>query len=158
MKCLAARKRYGRSEGETSRFLVANTAETAVSSSSHSIVKTLSATRSIVFLWIVAAILAGAAAWLYFDARDRQIGFVTEMHKKLSVAPLFPPDKRPEGAVANPSFSPDGKYIAYNLMNDGGSMIFVKILNAGDPVRISDGRSFDRTPFNSSKKFVNTVC
>ncbi len=131
---------------DTLHFVAHNTAHDAVLPPPNSILNVLSETRTVVLLWILAVLCVGAATWIYYSARDGQIRVAKEVHKQLAVAPLFPPDKRPEGAVANPSFSPDGKYLAYALLNDGSSMIYVKNLDAGDPVRISDGRSFDRTP------------
>jgi len=131
---------------DTSPITAQTTAETAVRPSPNTAIRILASTTSIVSLWILAILSVAMVGWRYYAARDQQITFAKEMHKKLAVAPLFPSDKRPEGAVANPSYSPDGRFIAYSLMNDGSSAIYVKNIEAGEPVKISDGQSYDRTP------------
>ncbi len=131
---------------DTSQFLTKRTGGTGILPSTTVVLNFLSATRTIALLWFIAILSVGTFAWLYYSTRSRDIAFIREMHQKMTVSPLFAPDKRPEGTVANPSFSPDGKFVAYDLLNDGSSIIYVKNVDAGDSVKISDGRSFDRTP------------
>ena len=130
----------------TSELIGPNTALEPFNESSRSLLRAMTTTRAIIFLWIVAFLSVAGVLWMYSSAKAGQLNFAKEMHKKLAVSPLFPSDKRPEGSVSDPRFSPDGKYVAYSLLNDGASMIYVKNLDAGEPVRLSDGRSFDRTP------------
>ena len=44
------------------------------------------------------------------------------------------------------AYSPDGRFLAYTLNNDGSSAIYVKSIDGGDPVRLTDGKMMDRTP------------
>ena len=131
---------------DTTEFNAVHTAEESFKHFSLRVINAVTATSTIVLLWIVAILSVAGVLWTYWSAKAEQLSFAKEMHKKLTVSALFPSDKRPEGTVLDPSFSPDGKYIAYSLLNDGSSMIYVKSLDAGEPVRLGDGRSFDRTP------------
>jgi eukaryotic-like serine/threonine-protein kinase len=93
-------------------------------------------TRYVLGLAIVLAI--AATAWLYFS----RIGSSNEHNFTVTPFTSSPGDK------SNPTFSPDGKELAYSWKaeKDDGQRIYVQLVGAGTPLRLTSGPGDDDCP------------
>jgi Tol biopolymer transport system component len=82
----------------------------------------------VVFASLAAVAAAGLAAWLWFGPLDRA--------PQLTGQRLVT-DYR--GSHGWPTFSPDGKMMAYTSSADGSDQLWVKNLAAGDPIQLTFG-------------------
>lgn len=95
--------------------------------------------RGLIGVWATALLFLLISICLSYYKDMQQSAIVDQLNAKLTVTPLFQPDRRPEGAFFDPSFSPDGKFLAYSVANDGNNSIYVKNVDQGEPIRLSDG-------------------
>ncbi|MFZ1700683.1 MAG: protein kinase [Pyrinomonadaceae bacterium] len=93
----------------------------------------------LITVWATALLFLLVSIGLSYYTDMQRAAIVDQLNVKLTVAPLFRPDRRPEGAFFDPSFSPDGKFLAYSVANDGYNSIYVKNVDQGEPIRLSDG-------------------
>lgn len=99
--------------------------------------------------WPVAAvllisILAGGAFWLFYYAGNSPK--TPDTSNNIQTTPLFSVENKPDGEISGISFSPDGKYIVFGAVNDGGSSIYVRMAAGDKSVRLTDGTWNDRSP------------
>ncbi|MGH9947615.1 MAG: hypothetical protein ACRD6X_10465, partial [Pyrinomonadaceae bacterium] len=66
--------------------------------------------------------------------------------EKLEVVQLFTPETKLEGDVMSVSFSPDGKYVLFEVLDDGINKIFDRLATGSEMVQITDGRSKEHSP------------
>lgn len=92
-----------------------------------------------------------AALWLLPVVGVLAVGNWLAIQSRQTV-PLAPPVVRPfsaeTGVIAGPAFSPDGKQVVYFMYDEAGlkSSLFVKLVEGGTPLRISDGDHIDGSP------------
>jgi eukaryotic-like serine/threonine-protein kinase len=87
---------------------------------------------------VIVVAIAAASAWLYFSRRGS------------SVAPSYSviPFTSSPGFKGGPTFSPDGKELAYSWKaeKDDGQRIYVQLVGAGTPLRLTSGPGDDDCP------------
>lgn len=89
------------------------------------------------FLWLAVAVLAAGAA----------IVLTTRLNRRPPPAPALTPLTSFPGSAFRPRFSPDGQRVAF--VWDGGTGnfdIYVKLVNAGDPLRLTTNEAQDLDP------------
>jgi eukaryotic-like serine/threonine-protein kinase len=101
---------------------------------------------------ILAAIaLAGGVGWLYFT-RSRP--------SNSGAAPIMVPFTSSAGIKTTPAFSPDGKELAFAWQSekDAGTRIYVKLVGAGTPLRLTAGPGDEDSPtWSPDGRFVAFV-
>ena len=109
-------------------------------------------------LWIIPVVLI-CAALSFFAYR----GYVAEKYPKVRLAEKIAPFSGLPGRENSPAFSPDGKQIVFSWdggVDEGKMNIYVKLIGAGDPVRLtnSDANDIDPvfSPDGKSIAFVRT--
>jgi len=87
---------------------------------------------------VAAIIISGAAAWFYSSKNSG----VAQDH------PNVVPFTSSPGAKFGPAFSPDGNEIAYSWKgeNDGNTDLYVKLLGAGSPLRLTSNPAQEYCP------------
>ncbi len=112
--------------------------------------------RSVSKFWLIPVLLMFTA--LSFFAYH---GFVAEKFPKVRLATKIVPFSGLPGRETSPAFSPDGKQIvfAWNGGVDGGKMnIYVKLIGAGEPVRLTNTENDEINPvFSPDGKTVAFV-
>ncbi|HWS88317.1 MAG TPA: protein kinase [Pyrinomonadaceae bacterium] len=86
---------------------------------------------------------AGAGFWVY-----RRLGRGRPSDSASAPAPKIIPLTSYPGVETEPSFSPDGRQIAFTWNGPGGDNydVYVKLLDAGDPLRLTSHSGEDRAP------------
>jgi len=103
-------------------------------------------TPKILVFAILLAVLSGAVVWQIVQWNKSNLPFSNASRSTLQVAMLFDAKNKLGGAIADVSFSPDGKLIAFNLSGEDKSSIYVKQIGGGEPIKVTDGKSFDASP------------
>jgi len=95
--------------------------------------------------------LAAGIGWLHFHKGNSSVSGAT---------PRMVPFTSSPGAKTNPAFSPDGKEVAFGWMSekDEGLRIYVKLVGAGTPLRLTAGPGDDDSPaWSPDGRFVAFV-
>ncbi|HBY62717.1 MAG TPA: hypothetical protein DEH78_23080 [Solibacterales bacterium] len=94
--------------------------------------------RSSTLAWLAALVvlLAGGGYWLWQRTQSAP--------QELKVLPLT----STPGSESQPSFSPDGNQVAYSWSGESGENydIYVKLIDAGTPLRLTTNPAFDISP------------
>lgn len=83
---------------------------------------------------------------VYTSKPQRSESFSTESRGKLQISELFSAIRKSNGAISDVSFSPDGKVIAFSLSGNDFSDIYVKQVEGGELVKITDGKWRNQSP------------
>ncbi len=103
--------------------------------------------RKTIVLAILLVILCGAVGWKIVQwNKSNPSSFTAESRGNLQISSLFSIKRKPKGAISDVSFSPDGKLILFLLSGDGKNDIYIKQPDAGEPIKITDGKWVNQTP------------
>ncbi len=104
-------------------------------------------TSKIIAFVVLLTILSGISVWqiVRLNASD-SFPFTANSRANLQISTLFSTKRKPNGAITDLSFSPDGNLFLFLLSGEGKSSIFVKQINGGEPVRVTDGKWVDQNP------------
>jgi eukaryotic-like serine/threonine-protein kinase len=89
-------------------------------------------------------VLAAVGAFMKFYGLGQATA--PDVVSRLKPVSLFSVENKPDGALSEISFSPDGRYIVFGVMNDGTSSIYVRLAAGEKSVRLTDGSLNERAP------------
>ena len=98
-------------------------------------------------LMVIGAIITSLVGWRVYQNYSKDVRpFSDSSRGNLQITSLFSAKRKPNGAITDVSFSPDGKLIAFLLAGDGISDIYIKQTDSGEPIKITDGKWINQTP------------
>ena len=95
---------------------------------------------------VVLVILCLAFVSFTVSALNDFFSLIDEPQEAVQTVQFFTPESKPEGEVRDISFSPDGKFIVFLVLNDGTGKIFVRAAAGGGLVALTDGRTEVSSP------------
>ena len=98
------------------------------------------------FLTFSFGIFAQYFSRLYANKSPKSESFSPDSRGKLQLSTLFSTRRKPKGEIKEVNFSPDGKSIAFTLSGNDLGDIYVKQIDKGEPIKLTDGKTKNQSP------------
>ncbi|HEX8263906.1 MAG TPA: protein kinase [Pyrinomonadaceae bacterium] len=103
--------------------------------------------RKIAFLAVILVMFAGAVVWKITQSNtSKPFPFSADSRSTMQITTLFNTKRKSGAKITSPVFSPDGNLLAFTFFGEGKSNIYLKQINGGEPIRVTDGKWIDQYP------------